>query len=118
MKTWNAFISPQGGFIRSVLIIAIVVSLLYAGFQFAMPYYKYTAFKSDVKQIARLNLGEKRLKAQVFELAQDLKIPIDEKDISVTQKATTVRIETGWSEEVDILGMYQKTLHFTILVEE
>jgi len=118
MKTCNAFISSQGGFIRSVVIIAITAFLIYAGFQFARPYYKYTAFKSDVKQIARLNLGEKRLKTQVFELAQDLKIPIDEKDISVTQKAATVRIETGWSEEVDILGMYRKTLHFTVFVEE
>ena len=118
MKKCYAVISPQGGFVRSVVIIAITAFLIYAGFQFAIPYYKYSAFKSEVKQLARLDLGEKRARTQVFEIAQNLKIPIDEKDISVTKKAATVRIETGWDDEVDILGMYQKTLHFTVRVEE
>ena len=41
MKAFSAIISSQGGFIRSVLIIAIVVLVLYVGFQFGVPYYKY-----------------------------------------------------------------------------
>jgi hypothetical protein len=118
MKTCNAVISSQGGFIRSAVIIAITAFLIYAGFQFAIPYYKYSAFKSEVKEIARLDLGEKRARTQIFEIAQNLKIPINENDISVTKKASTVRVETGWSEDVDILGMYEKTLHFTVVVEE
>jgi hypothetical protein len=118
MKVFSAIISSQRGFVRSVFIIAVVAIAIYVGFQFGVPYYKYTAFKNDVKEIARLGLPEGRTKAQVLETAQGLKLPIDEKDIVVTRKADRVRIETGWTDQVDVLGFYQKTLQFTVMVEE
>jgi hypothetical protein len=118
MKAFSAIISSQRGFVRSIFIIAIVVIAIYVGFQFGVPYYKYSAFKNDVKEIARLGLAEGRTKAQVLETAQGFKIPIDEKDIVVTRKADRVRVETEWTDQVDVLGLYQKTLQFTVLVEE
>ena len=118
MKLAGARISSQGGFIRSALIIAIVAVTIYVGFQFGVPYYKYSAFKNDVKEIARLGLAEGRTKQQVLEAAQGLKIPIEEKDIVVTKKAERVRVETEWTDQVDVMGFYQKTLQFTVRVEE
>lgn len=104
----------------SFFSLLVFILLVYAGFKFGMPYYRYTAFKSDVKEIIKIsvegaNLTE-QLSNQVYERAKELKIPIEKKDIKVTvgEKEKTITIKTSWSEEVDIVGIYQRTLQFTI----
>jgi len=47
----------------------------------------------------------------------ELKIPIEEEDIYVTQSAKGVRIETEWTQTVDFLGIYQYTFDFIVDVE-
>lgn len=107
------------GFIKPLLVIAIMVFLVYSGIQFGVPYYRYSAFKSETKEIARLELGQvEKTRAQIFEVAQNQKIPIEAEDIQITKKTNTIRVQTSWSVDVDILGLYQKTLHFTVDVEE
>lgn len=107
------------GFIKPLLVIAIMGFLVYSGIQFGVPYYRYSAFKSEAKEIARLELGQvEKTRAQIFEVAQNQKIPIEAEDIQITKKTNTTRIQTSWSVDVDILGLYQRTLHFTVDVEE
>lgn len=109
----------RDGFIKPLLIIIVLVSAAYVGIEFGMPYYRYSAFKSEAKQIARLELGNlNKTRAQLIEAAQEYKIPIEEKDIIVTKKMNTVRIQTSWSVMVDIMGFYQKTLNFNVDMEE
>lgn len=109
----------EKGFIKVLFVILLLIFLGYAGLQFGMPYYRYSAFKSDVKEIARISLGQvDRTKLQVFERAQELKIPVSAEDIKVTRTEKTVIVTTAWSETVDILGFYQKNLDFDIKIEE
>ncbi len=112
-------IRNERGFVKFLFVTAVLVFLVYAGIQFGKPYYKYSSFKSDVKELARISLGDiNRTKTQVYEKAQELRIPIEEDDIQVSKTEKTVRVKTGWSETVDILGLYQKKLDFTVDVEE
>lgn len=107
------------GFIKPLLVIAIMVFLVYAGIQFAIPYYHYSAFKNEAKEIARLELGQvEKTRAQLFDAAQNQKIPIGAEDIKITKKTNTTHVQTSWSVDVDILGLYQRTLTFTVDVEE
>ncbi len=109
----------RDGFIKPLLTIAILLLAGYVGFEFGVPYYKHSAFASEAKAIARLELGNvEKTRAQLFEAAQDLKIPIEAKDIVVTRKTHSTRVQTSWSSTVDILGLYQKTLDFKIDIEE
>ncbi len=109
----------RNGFVKPLLIILILVLAAYAGIEFAMPQYRYSAFKSDVKEIARVGLGNvQKVKTEVYEAAQEYKIPIEEDDIVVTKKTNTIRVQTSWSTTVDIFGLYQKKLDFTVDVEE
>jgi hypothetical protein len=109
----------EKGFIKVVFVILLLIFLGYAGIQFGMPYYRYSALKSDVKELARISLGQvEKTKEQVFERAQELKIPVSEEDIKVTKTDSTVIVKTNWSETVDILGFYQKRLDFDIRIEE
>jgi len=107
------------GFIKPLLVIAVMAFLVYSGIQFGIPYYRYSAFKSEAKEIARIELGQvEKTRAQLYEAAQNQKIPIEADDIQITKKTNTIRIQTSWSVDVDILGLYQRTLHFTVDVEE
>ena len=108
----------ERGYIKLIFTTALIVFLIYAGIQFGMPYYRYSAFKSDVTEMARISLGDvNKTKSEVFQRAQELKIPIDEDDIVIDKKKNTVRVKTSWSETVDLLGVYRKTLDFEVDVE-
>lgn len=112
-------LNNEKGFVKVLFVILLLIFLGYAGFQFGIPYYRYSAFKADTKELARVSLGQvDKTKEQVFERAQELNIPLSAEDISVTKTEKTVIVTTAWSETVDILGLYQKRLDFDIRIEE
>ena len=111
-------LSNEDGYIKFFVIVALIVLLVYVGIIFGMPYYKYSAFKSDIKEMVRVSLGDvNKAKTEVLQRAQELKIPIGEKDVEVKKQGNIVVVTTSWSETVDVLGLYQKTLDFDIAVE-
>ncbi len=101
---------------KRIMWLLFFAFLIYLGVKFGMPYYRYLAFKSDTKEIARVSVqqGEEEIRKSVFERAQELKIPVQEKDIEISMTPLGVRIKTSWFEVVDILGMYRKTLMFSV----
>lgn len=118
MKNLQAY-NNEKGFIKFIFVTIILVFCAYLGIKFGIPYYKHSAFQSDVKELARISLGDtKKTRAQLFEIAQGLKLPLEENDIMVTKTERTVRVKTSWEDTVDVLGFYQKTLKFSVDVEE
>jgi hypothetical protein len=113
-------LNNESGFIKFILVMLVLACIIYVGVKMGIPYYKHSALKSDAKEIARIGVAHtiNRTHAQVYERAQELKIPLEEEDIEVKKTSTGVRIETGWAETVDFLGIYQHTFDFTIDVEE
>jgi hypothetical protein len=101
---------------RKIIWLLILSFLVYSGFKFGMPYYRYVAFKSEVKEIARVSVGlkDEEIENRVFERVQELKIPIQKDDIELSSTGKMVRIKTSWIEVVDILGQYRKTLIFSV----
>jgi len=109
----------EEGYVKLIFVTAVIVFCVYAGAKFGIPYYKYSAFKSDVKEIARISIGDiNKTRTEIFQRAQELKVPVEEKDIVIDKREHTVRVRTSWSETVDLLGVYQKTLDFDIDEEE
>lgn len=109
----------EKGFIKPLLWIIVLVVLIYTGIQFGMPYYRYQMLQADAKEFARSELGNvEKTKAKLAESAERLNVPIKEEDITVSRSKDLVRIKTSWSETVDLMGFYQKTLRFELNVEE
>ncbi|MDP2279137.1 MAG: hypothetical protein Q8K51_13035 [Nitrospirota bacterium] len=119
MKKARLFGNKEG-FFKFVFVLLIIALLMYAGFRIGMPFYRYTSFRTDAEQIARVSVAGDidKTRAQVFERAQESNIPIKEQDIEVIKTTRGMRVKTSWSETVDILGIYQKTFDFKIDVEE
>jgi len=113
-------LNNEEGFFKFVFVLLIIALLMYAGFQIGMPFYRYTSFRTDAEQLARVSVAGDidKTRAQIFELAQELNIPIKEQDIEVIKTTRGMRVKTAWAEAVDILGIYQKTFDFKIDVEE
>ena len=101
---------------RKIIWLLILSFLVYSGIKFGMPYYRYVAFKSEVKEMTNVSVGlkDEEIKNRVFERAQELKIPIQKDDIELFTTEKMVQIRTSWFEVVDILGLYRKTLIFSI----
>jgi hypothetical protein len=109
----------EKGFIKVAFILAVLVLCIYAGFQFGTPYYRYSVFKSDAKEIARVGLGDvKRTQTMLFDRAKELRLPLEEDDLSVVVTDKRVLVKTSWSETVNLFGIYQKELRFSIDIEE
>jgi hypothetical protein len=118
MKQVHSGVS-QEGFIKPLLTIVLLAASVYAMIQFGIPYYRYSAFKTNVRDIARLELGDPvRTRRQIFEAAEELKLPLEEGDIVVVKHAKSVRVKASWEATVDLMGLYQKTFHFEVDVEE
>jgi len=112
-------VGNEKGFIKFVFFMLVLAFIVYAGLKFGMPYYRYSAFKSDVKELARISIGDvQKTRSQIFERAMELKLPLTEEGIQVTKTEKTIRVRTTWSETVDMLGVYQKKLNFRVEVEE
>lgn len=113
-------LSKQDGYIKPVLTILLLVFLVYAGIQFGMPYYRYSAFKSDATELARVSLGRvDKLKNSLTERADELNLPLSYDDIYVDRGPNrTMHVTAIWHENVDILGLYHKTLEFNIDILE
>lgn len=112
-------LNSENGFIKFIFVTGLLAFIVYAGIKFGMPFYRYSAFKSDAKELARISTGNiEKTQAQIFERAMELKIPLKEEDIVVTKTESRVIVRTSWSETVDIVGFYQKKLDFSIIIEE
>jgi hypothetical protein len=113
-------LSNESGFIKFIIVMLVLACIIYVGIKLGIPYYKYSALKSDAREIARIGVVQPvdRTRTLVYETAQGLHIPLEEGDIEVHKTKNTVRIITGWSDTVDFLGIYQYTFDFTIHVEE
>ncbi len=113
------YLSNQDGWIKPVLTIAILLFLAYSGYQFGIPYYRHSAFKDETVAIARISQGDlKKVSEDVYAAAVESKIPIQENDIIVEKRGNKIHIKTSWSQTIDILGFYQKTVDFDVDVEE
>ncbi len=105
-------------FIKKFAYVVTFIFVVYTGFQFGMPYYRYYAFRTDVADYVKFKYRNKddisALKSKILEKALDLGIPISANHIKAEHIEGGYWVIVQWQETVDILGQYQKTLHFRV----
>lgn len=97
----------------SLLVVGLA---LFSAYLFGVPFYHYLVFKSDLKEISKMNSNQFRegeMMLKVKEMARDMSVPLQDKDIILTRDRT-YRIELSWEETVNWLSIYQKTFQFAV----
>ncbi len=103
------------GFVKLILVLAILVTIVFVGISFGRPYYRYNALRSDTKDTLLLDLGSvDAIKEKIMADAASLHVPLKEEDLDVTIQEKRVKVKATWSEVVDFWGYYRKELDFTI----
>ena len=101
---------------KKFLNLLVVGLALVSAFQFGLPFYHHMVFKSDLKEVSKMNSNQFRegeMMLKVKEMARDINVPLQDNDIILTQDLT-YRIEVSWEETVNWLGIYQKTFKFAV----
>jgi hypothetical protein len=115
------YLNNENGWIKPLLSIGILVVIVYSGIQFGIPYYRYSAFKSDATDIARTATATRdmtRVKEDVYAAARSYDIPIGKNDLTVEKSENRIHVQTSWSVKIDIFGVYERTLDFNVDIEE
>ena len=100
--------------LKRLIFIGIVGFVVYAGFMFGVPYYKYLAFKMDAQDIIRFQVkGEKDMRERFIKTAREIGVPVKDKDIKITQKGERYSVKISWSETVNLRDLYKKKLDFS-----
>lgn len=103
------------GFIKGLIGLLIFAAVVFAGISFGKPYYRYHTFSSRTSDILRLEIGNlQNVKERILAEAEELGIPVQESDVSVTREKQVVKVRATWSETVDFWGYYQKKFDFVM----
>ncbi|MBI4697947.1 MAG: hypothetical protein HY758_03295 [Nitrospirae bacterium] len=101
---------------KKLLNLLVVGLALFSAYQFGVPFYHYLVFKSDLKEVSKMNSSQFRegeMMLKVKEMARDMSVPLKDEDIILTRDKT-YKIEVSWEETVNWLGIYQKTFQFAV----
>jgi hypothetical protein len=103
------------GFIRGLLLLALVVAVAFVGISFGKPYYRYLVLGSQTRDILKEEIGNTdMIKEKIMAAAKELNVPLQDDDLEVSIDKKVVKADAHWSEVVDFWGYYEKKLDFTI----
>jgi hypothetical protein len=103
------------GFVKAFVVILLVVVFIFGAFSFGKPYFRSYTLGSHTRDILVTDIGNLvTIKAKIMAEANELNVPLDEKNLQVTLDQKTVRVKATWTETVDFFGYYQKKLDFSL----
>ncbi len=105
----------EQGMIKTLLGLVLLVGLIYAGTTFAGPYYRYYQLGSHTRDFLKTDIGDvNQIKAHVLEDAKELGVPLQEGNLSVEVEKKIVKVKATWTDTVDLMGYYQKSVDFVM----
>jgi hypothetical protein len=110
------------GFIKGLLMLAVLVGIAYAAIMFGTPYYRYNTLRSHTRDMLSMETvtGQNlpTIKTKILEEAAKLKIPLTEGKLEVSINASkVVKVKARWSEVVNLLDYYSQKVDFEMEVE-
>ncbi len=106
-------IMENEGFIKGVVYLLIIGFVAVVAISFTMPYYRYYVLKMQAEGYLKIKSSNpERIKIKIMDTAKELKVPLNEGDLKITQVEDTLILKAHWTEIVDIFGKYQKELYF------
>ena len=99
----------------NINFIALLIVIIFIVISFMAPYYRYYTLGSHTRDYLKSEITNlSMIKERVMSDAIELGIPLDEKNVEVTQVKKIIKVKAKWSETVDFWGYYQQTFHFAM----
>lgn len=102
--------------IKKFFYLLVLGVAVYSGIKLAIPHYHYYIFKSDVEELAQLNVADLRpdeMRERIINLADQYKIPLKMRNL-IIKADDGYYISVTWEETVNILNVYKRTFVFYI----
>jgi len=100
--------------LKSLLCLGVTVLAIYSGFMFGLPYYRFYAFRSDARDVIKFSARTTDdMRANLLKKAREYGVPLGEAGMEVSTVEGGYWARLKWTEEVDMLVLYHKTLAFS-----
>jgi hypothetical protein len=107
--------SGNEGHVKGVIYLLIFLVIVFLAVKFATPFYHYYFFKMQAEGDLKIETTMvKKVKAKVMETVKDFNVPVSEENLIITVDGKNRTLNARWTEEVDILGYYQREFHFDL----
>ena len=104
------------GKFKAILVTAILVFLVYAGWKMVPPYINEYQLNDTMQETAKFasvtRSGEDQIRATIFRKIEELDIPATKEDVKVSAVNGKVSISVDYSVPIDLM-FYKFDLHFT-----
>jgi len=105
----------ERGFFKGFFLLLILVAVVFVGISFSKPYYRYYTLGSLTRDFLKSDVGDiNAIRKNIMDNAEELKVPLDEKDLEVVVVNKIIKVKATWFETVDFWGYYQKRLDFVM----
>ncbi|MFZ2197858.1 MAG: hypothetical protein WAV13_09010, partial [Thermodesulfovibrionales bacterium] len=105
----------ERGFFKGFFLLFVLVAVVYVGISFGKPYYRYHTLSSNTDDFLKTDIGNiEAIRKKVMKDAEELKVPLNEKNREVVIEQKIVKVKATWSETVDFWGYYQKKIDFVM----
>jgi hypothetical protein len=102
--------------LKGLFWLLLFAAIVYAGFQFVMPQYRYHVFESDMRDVIRFGVrDDAAMLEKIMQKVEEHGIPVTKDDISLYRdREGRYNAKVSWSQTVDIFGLYSKTYDFSV----
>jgi hypothetical protein len=104
--------------VKGLFWLLVFAAVVYAGYQFAIPQYRYHVFESDLRDVIRFSVkDEAAMLEKVMQKVEEHGIPVTKDEIAIYRdREGRYNAEVSWSHTVDIFGLYARTYDFHVAV--
>ena len=103
------------GSIKGFFWLIILAAVVFVGISFGKPYYRYYSIGSHTRDFMKTDIGDlEAIRQNVIKDAEELKVPLDEKNLEVVVVNKIIKVKATWSETVDFWGYYRKKIDFVM----
>ena len=105
----------ERGSVKGFFWLFILVAVVFVGISFSKPYYRYYTLGSHTRDFLKTEVGDiVAIRKNIMDNAEELKVPLDEKNLEVAVVQKIIKVKATWSETVDFWGYYQKKIDFVM----
>lgn len=101
---------------KTLIKLIVVGAVLLATWRVGSAYWAHYQFEDAVKEAAQVaqRADEQTLTAKVLDLADQLEIPLDPENLSVTREQRRITIDAVYIRPVEVLPGYTRPWEFSI----